>query len=416
MGATLEPAGSTCTILEERPEYARLPPNSEGYLAEKVRYALKAPRIVTIRLPDGSTTTNLLKQVVVSMVIRRDEYAADFFWMYKAEVSFDMTPSIATRGLDAPIPILASDKSQGPGRRHSLNPFPRGVKAGFLRRPDVIIAKNPGDRWPGRGPVDLDGASHTDNLLRLVEIKFPGDSWGMGQENAYQQIAGSRQRMSVLDVSDCDGDLEKARQRALASSPAPQPAQSASAQRLRAPVRTQQPIPQAAWYEDWIPGASTVREMESAVAAMWDSARQGASALCEETKAWLHKEAPWMFTAGRWIADQAGAVWTWVDEQGNAIARYTAEQLKAGWQELVRRTDMTWEMLRQIDWGQVGITLAKGVAVVVVIVAAVAIAFVLAEALVAILAALVAIVSTASAAGAAALALAVGAAAVATQG
>jgi hypothetical protein len=38
------------------------------------------------------------------------------------------------------------------------------------------------DRWPGRGVIDREGGPHVDNLLRLVEIKFPGDDWGPGAE------------------------------------------------------------------------------------------------------------------------------------------------------------------------------------------------------------------------------------------
>jgi len=416
MAASLQPAGNTCTTVEERQEYARLPPLAIGYLTEKVKVALKAPRIGTLKLPSGSTTTTLLKQIVATAAIRVDETIADFHWLYKAEVSFDM--SAARRNARAaPVPFLSSNRAQGPGRRHSLNPFPSGFTTGNLRRPDVIIVKNVADRWPGRGTQDHDGASHVDNLLRLVEIKFPGDDFSGNQERDYVLIAGGVNRMSVLDVTDCDGDLEWARRHALAPVPALLPKEEKKGAPLRAPIRTQQPIAQPAWYEDWIPDFSHARhEIAEAVASLWDDAKRGAQHLSAEASAWLHKEAPWLFTAGHWVADASHRTWAWVNEQGQVVVRYTAAQFKAGWDAIVRQTDLTWEMLRKIDWGQVGMSMVKGLAVLVLVVAGVVLVLVLAEALVAVLAALVAIVAAASAATLATLAAALGVTAVAAAG
>lgn len=414
MGATLKPAGSTCTTINEDPQYAQIPPGNKGYLQEKVEYALRMPKVVYIRAPDGTTTVNLLKQVAMTVAIRIDETLAHFHWQYKAEVSFDMMPYYASRGVAAPIPFLSADKSQGPGRRHSLNPFPPGMKPGFLRRPDVIIVKNLADRWPGRGAVDADGAAHVDNMLRLIEVKFPGDSWGAGQEQAYQIIAGDfKNRMSVIDVSDCDGELEKARQRALASIPAPQPATQEA--RKRVPIRSAAPIPETHFYEDWWTWVEhKAHDAGAAVAPVWDAVHSGYTYVSSETSAFLHQHAPWIFTAGHWVAVKASDTWAWVDKQGKTIYSYTTAQLKAGWQEIVRTTDLTWELLKKIDWAQVGVTTLKVVSAVVVIVAAVAIVVLLAPALVAIFTALLAIIATAGAEAVAVLAVALGVGAVAS--
>lgn len=414
MGSTLQPAGSTCTIINEEPTYAMLPPFSKGYLQEKIEYALKMPKIVSVLLPDGSTIVRLLKQLAMTSAIRVDEKVANYFWQYKAEVSFDMWPSSISRGLEAPIPFLSADKSQGPGRRHSLNPFPPGMKPGFLRRPDVIIVKNAATRWPGRGTIDREGAPHADNMLRLVEVKFPGDDWGPGQENAYQTIAGDyKNRMTVIDVSDCNGELKKVP----VPVPLPAPKTDDEKQRQRAPIRTVKPIPEPAWYEEWWSWAERHgEEAAEAVAPVWDAIHRGYSYVSAETSAFLHQHAPWIFTAGRWIADKTSDAWVWVDEKGKELYRYTTAQLKAGWDEIVRQTDMTWELLKQIDWAQVGMTIVKALAVIVVVVAAVAIIIVLAEALVAILAALIAIIATAGAEALAGLALALGVTAVASAG
>ncbi|MFM0644064.1 VRR-NUC domain-containing protein [Paraburkholderia bryophila] len=416
MGASLKEAGSTCTTINEKPEYARIPPGKKGYLQEKVEHALQMPKIVYIRLPDGKTTVNLLKQVAMTLAIRYDETKALFYWQYKAEVSFDMSPYFASNKIVAPIPFLSGDKTEGPGRRHSLNPFPPGMKPGYLRRPDVIIVKNPADRWPGRGDVDQDSKPHVDNMLRLVEIKFPGDRWNEDQETAYQIIAGNfKNRMTVIDVSDCNGELEKVRQRALANVPAPQSANGR--QRQRVPIRTIAPVTEPVWYEDWWSSAERhAEDVADAVAPVWDAVHRGYTYLSEETSAFLHEQAPWIFTAGQWVADKASDAWVWVDEKGQEIYRYTMEQLRAGWNEIVRTTDMTWEFLKQIDWAQVAITTLKVLAAIVVVVAGVAIVVLLAPVLVAIFTALAAIVSAASAEALAALALGLGVTVVASAG
>lgn len=411
MASTMVQVATTCTTVNEQKTYAELPPGTKGYLQEKIEYALKAPDIVNIRLPDGSNTIVLLKQLVMTEAIRVDETLAEFRWQYKAEVSFDMWPDVISRGEKAPIPFLSGKIEDGPGRRHSLNPFPPGMRVGYLRRPDVIIVKNPADRWPGRSLVDHQGSPHVDNSLRLVEVKFPGDKWGEDQEEAYRKIAGNpgeyMRRMTVIDVSDCNGELEKVRERVLAMSP--EERANERKQRLRAPIRSVEPIPEPAWYEAWVSHAQQLeQDAEGAVASAWDMLNDGISHVSAETHAWLQQHAPWVMTTGKWVTDTASATWMWVDEKGHEIYRYTAAQLKSGWDAIVRETDLTWDALKQVDWTQVGTSIIKGLVVVVVTIAGVVVAFVLAEALVAILLALAAMIATASAATLSALAVVLG--------
>ncbi|AIF48811.1 VRR-NUC domain-containing protein [Dyella japonica] len=407
MAATLQPVDTTCTTVQERIDYAKLPPLALTYLTEKVRVALKAPKVVTMVLPDGSVTTQLLKQLVMSAAIRLEETLKEFLWPYKAEVSFDMAPM--RRG-QTPIPFLCRDSTDDPdnhdeatkgiNRRHTTNPFPLGLTPGLLRRPDIIIVTNPLNRWPGRGTVDREGGAHAPNLRRLVEVKFPGDVLNKDQEEAYLAISGGVPFMSVLDVNDCEGDLEKVP----VGAPAPAPQKDRG--RQRAPIRSPTPLPDPAFYEKWL------TDVEHAVQSLWHDTREGAERLWDETQAWLRKEAPWLFTAGHWVADALHKGWTYVDEAGRAIWHYTTEQLKAGWQAIKQATDLTWQQLKQIDWAQVGITVLKGLAVVVLVIAAVVVLVVLAEVLVAVLAALVQIIGVAAAiGGAAALAVALGEAA-----
>lgn len=413
MSATMEIIATCTTVNEDRKTYAELPPGTKGYLQEKIEHSLKAPDIVNLRLPDGSNTISMLKQIVMSEAIRIDEALADFRWQYKAEVSFDMWPEFASNGENAPIPFLSASVDKGPGRRHSTSPFPKGLVPGYLRRPDAIIVRTAPDRWPGRSPIDHQGNSHVDNSLRLVEVKFPGDTWGTGQEDAYRKIAGARgeytRRMTVIDVSDCHGDLEKARQRALAMSPEQREAELRKKRRerqLRAPIRSNEPIPEPAWYEAWIRRADEA--VEVTVAAVWDAANAGADYLSVEMHAWLQQHAPWALTAGQWVVDTSSATWRWVDETGHEIYRYTTPQLKAGWEAIARTTDMTWDLLKQINWTQIGTSIIKGRVAVVAIVAGVVVISVVAEILLAILLALAAMVATASGAVVAALAVALG--------
>ncbi|MGU7772007.1 VRR-NUC domain-containing protein [Burkholderia sp. MR1-5-21] len=391
MGGSLQPAGACETIRERVPQYASLPPGTKGYLQEKVEHALKTARYIPVKLRNGSVIYRLLMQVAMSGPMIIEEKAREWLFQYKAEVSFDMWPAVLSKGAQAPIPFLSDDKPQGAERRRSLNPFPRGAKPGFLRRPDVIIVESPAVLWPGRGNIDREGGSHTGNLLRLVEVKFPGDDWGVGQEKAYQDISGDfKTRMTVIDVSDCNGELKKIP----VPAPIPAPKTGDEKQRQRVPIRTVTPIPHPVWYEDWWQKAQQYGdEIEQAVAPVWDAVHRGYSYLSAETSAFLHQHAAWMFTAGQWVSDKAHSAWVWVDETGHEIFRYTAAQLKAGWEAIVRMTDMTWEVLKHIDWAQVGVTLLKGAAIAVAVVVGVAIVILLVPELLAILAALCAIIA-----------------------
>lgn len=418
MASTMETVATCTTVKEDRKTYAELPPGTKGYLQEKIEYALKAPDIVNIKLPDGSHTISMLKQIVMTAAIRIDETLHDFRWQYKSEVSFDMWPDFTSRGTEAPIPFLSTATEDGSGRRHSLNPFPKGFRPGLLRRPDVIVVRNSADRWSGRSRIDHYGNAHVDNSLRLVEVKFPGDAWGSGQERAYQKISGApgeyKYRMTVIDVSDCNGDLEKARQQTLAISPDERQAELRYKRRerqLRAPIRTIEPIPEPAWYEAWIRTAEEAGE--ATVAAVWDAVNTGAHYLSTEMEAWLQQHASWALTTGKWVADKATATWQWVDESGREIFRYTTAQLKAGWDAIVRTTDMIWELMKQINWSQIGTSIIKGLVFVAAVVAGTVIVIVLAETLIAVLLAIAAIVATAATETVAALAIALGATAAA---
>ncbi len=172
--------------------------------------------------------------------------------------------------------------------------------------------------------------------------------WGNRQEEAYRKIAGNpgeyMRRMTVIDVSDCNGELEKARERVLAMSPEERAEERK--QRLRAPIRSVEPIPDPAWYEAWVGHAQRLeRDGEGAIGSVWDMLNDGVSHVSAEAQAWLQNHAPWVMTAGAWVTDTASTTWAWVDDKGHEIYRYTTAQLKAGWDAIVRETDLTWDAL-----------------------------------------------------------------------
>jgi hypothetical protein len=440
------PVGKCNTITERKPEYVDLPPNTKGYLTEKVETALKTPMRIVRKLPSGEKVESWAKQIVVSSTIRLDETLAEFRWKYKAEVSFDMSPRRFDEAA-APTPFLSTNKElfarDGADRRHSLNPFPPGHVPGFLRRPDVIIVRNPVVRWPGRNSADREGVVHADNLLRLVEIKFPGDDWARGQETAYQQIAGGKNRMSVLDVSDCNGDLEEAKRKGGATNPSNAPIffpppdnvpppdaipvpvgddaggegtkdkepkdKGPNGIPVRVPARSVTPIAEKVWYEPWLNDMDNARtEVARAVASLWDDTRDGLSTMSAQARDWARAHAPWLVEAGRWMRDTGSKTWQWIDATGRTLYSYTDAQLRTMWAMVQEATDLTWDMLKAIDWGQV-VTLvknvAKGLCVLALVVVGAYVVYVLAAAVFAALAALVALASAASAAGAAALAM-----------
>lgn len=72
------------------------------------------------------------------------------------------------------------------------------------RRPDIIIVKDKQDRWPGLAGPDTEGNMYGDNLARLVEVKFPEDSFKGGQYGDYMRIVGrNRSKMTILEIHDC---------------------------------------------------------------------------------------------------------------------------------------------------------------------------------------------------------------------
>lgn len=369
------PQGCTSTSIEGTVKQAPLPnPDNKPYLMEKANYASRFPKLSIKKAKDGGVTGLELKQLVMSGLVRADEYRWDFRWDYKAEVCFDMASL-------PPKPFLSSswlgeDKKPDPLRRHTLFPFPKGSVKGLLRRPDVIIVKDRSLRWPGQAGADHQGVAHPDNLERLVEVKFPGDVLGMAQREAYLDIAGGPNRFSVLEISDCrdDGDRERDRQYNREHRPTgefnplqwpvllpPQgPDEPPRPAPIPVPAYGPAPTSRPAHVESW------TQQVQSAVDSLLEQGAQGIRQLSQEVQQHLEDAATWLGVKGEWVRRESQKAWEWISETGAQVIRWTDEQLRAIWKEVQRYTDITLDMLRQIDWVQVLIDLGITVATVVI--------------------------------------------------
>ncbi len=371
------PRGCTTTSIEGTETRAKLPnPTNKPYLMEKANYAARFPRLSIKLLPNGEITEVKLKQLVMSGLIRADEYRWDFCWDYKAEVSFDMSST-------PPKPFLSTSFSLSgqvpdPQRRHTLTFFPVGNTKGLLRRPDVIVVKNRTLRWPGQAGPDHEGVMHPDNLERVVEVKFPKDELSEEQERAYQRIAGSRDRFSVLEISDCRDDDDRERDKEYNKEHKPtgffNPLQwpslvpSGNSDNLSrpspvpVPVYGPEPTPRPAHVESW------TQQVQSAVESLLEEGAQGIRQLSQEVQQHLQDAATWLGTKGEWARRESQKAWEWVSETGGQILRWTDDQLRVIWQEVQLYTDLTLEALREVDWVQLLMDIGKAVATAVVII------------------------------------------------
>ncbi|MFC0179096.1 hypothetical protein [Thorsellia kenyensis] len=114
----------------------------QWYLAEKAEFAMRLPKEIIVK-----RTARYLKQIVMSGLIRIEEYNQDYLWPYKAEVIFSMV-------YPTPIPMLATSEASWKkypknNLPHSSNPFAmpaleKAMMRGFrgIRRPDIILVKN----------------------------------------------------------------------------------------------------------------------------------------------------------------------------------------------------------------------------------------------------------------------------------
>ncbi|MCA1924401.1 VRR-NUC domain-containing protein [Buttiauxella noackiae] len=353
----------TTTGVEMVEKQSRLPTTeNRQYLHIKVEYAMRFPQLSAKIRRKGKTYQMSLKQTMMSGLIRVDEIARNYCWYYKAEVAFDMRTT-------PPRPFLSSTmlKKDGAGRRHTTNPFPVPGR-GIYRRPDIIIVKNKQDRWPGLAGPDTEGSMHGDNLARLVEVKFPGDELKRGQYDEYMLIVGNnRSKMTILEIHDCRPEEHQWADQVV--NVTMKAWQTSGAKywplALFPPIFIPRPPsrPVAARIEPWTYAGHVVADLsEGAVRGV----AEGWNALSKETQQVLNSAASWLNDSGEWVYRQGSEAWVWASKTGKAVKSWTNAQICEAWAEIQHTTDMTLEMLKQVDWVQVLTNVAKTVGVILV--------------------------------------------------
>lgn len=336
------------TTIEVEKGYAKLERSEhEGYVYPKIRVANLAPQ-KSIKTVKNKTISINLKQIMMAMLIWEDERNHDYLWYYKAEVTFNL-PREGT-----PVPVLTHN-SKDKNRRHSHNPFGQVISGAQRRRPDLIVVKDKNIRWPGRAAVyPPTGDSYGDNLSRVVEIKFDKDRLEKEQRDDYTQIAGGRNRFTVLKVSSYDTDKSR---------PITAPL----------PVYAPKAEPKGYFWEKWVQdGKNWVDSILISAENTYQSYSRRISAYSQEAEQYLREHAPWMFTAGKFVQDKANATWKWVNEKGQVLKTWTQKQLDAAMKEIQKATDWTIEEFKKIDWFQV---MAVGSVIVLVIAIGAAVTF-----------------------------------------
>ncbi|WP_445494170.1 VRR-NUC domain-containing protein [Photorhabdus sp. SF281] len=405
------------------------------YLVEKAEYAQRLPAIIFTR----QGAIRALKQIVMSGLIKVEEYKHDFLWPYKAEVVF------AIRGKkDVPLPMLAtsqvSKQRYGDNLPQSSNPFARPSaddmeKFGIIgiRRPDIILVKDEALRWPGRNATYFDGSVHPDNLKMLIEVKFPGDELSKEQERDYMLIA-TEKRFGVMRVDDSRTEEQKQYDEAwrelyqpdsqhyknpipLAPLPPdsppdndtlPTPPAEGVPGTIPQPLTNNLPLVSTApWsflpsYEDWV-------ILGQEVAGLTE---QGLDYVRNSTRERLAQFGAWFSETGKWvckeiidpITHQASYAFSWVSEQTGKIVTWTESEIKARWQTVQQGSDITLEDLKNISWMQILKKVGEEMLEVVVIIAEVAVVILVTLAVAAALIELGEILIAAAAVSAAALA------------
>jgi hypothetical protein len=130
-------------------------------------------------------------------------------------------------------------------------------------------------------------------------------------------------------------------------------------------------MPKPARVESW------TQQVQDAIDGLLEQGAQGIRQLSAEVQQHLEEAANWLSVKGQWVRHESQKVWEWVSETGGQVLRWTDEQLRAIWQQVQHYTDLTLEMLRQVDWVQILIDTG-------IVVATVVVAFVIAGAAVAV--------------------------------
>lgn len=138
-----------------------------------------------------------LKQSCVSGRLKALDTALKHRSPYKPEVNYDMTKRPPAPIMDSGVETKGHDWLPGWIKKwweEDPEHPPFKPKRGMVRRPDVVIVKDPA-KPPTR-----------DNIKQVVEIKFPPDKRNPQQDVAYSRIAGGENKLEVIGPENCDCD------------------------------------------------------------------------------------------------------------------------------------------------------------------------------------------------------------------
>lgn len=71
---------------------------------------------------------------------------------------------------------------------------------------------------------------------------------------------------------------------------------------------------------------------------------------------------------GEWVYHKRSETWRWAGKTGNDVSKRISEQIRAARAEVQQVTNMTADMLQQVDWVQLLINAAKTVGVILLVV------------------------------------------------
>lgn len=195
--------GSCQYVTPEEPELVQrciaigptyVPPFALAALDKKVLCqvfccCLKSPNV-------GAADARNLRQSCVADTLNGVDKDLGFKSRYKAEISYAMRG--AAGGPKPPYPFMHRDGSGDTtqpsdywqGRTKEIPGYRSGK--GDVRRPDVVIVRD-----PTKPP-------ETGNIVRVIEMKFPGDPVDEEQLDAYRRIAGGRNQVDVYTEKECE--------------------------------------------------------------------------------------------------------------------------------------------------------------------------------------------------------------------
>ncbi|MCX7110682.1 MAG: VRR-NUC domain-containing protein [Proteobacteria bacterium] len=138
-----------------------------------------------------------LMQNCMDKIFKSADKLLGFNSRYKSEISYDMTqspPSPMMHRVEGEDTTEASHSWMGRAFREIVD-YVRGK--GMVRRPDLVIADD-----PCLPPTQ-------DNIERVVEIKFKNDKRSRGQDEAYRDIAGDKEKYSIFRIGNTPKDNEQ---------------------------------------------------------------------------------------------------------------------------------------------------------------------------------------------------------------